>query len=338
MIDLRSDTLTKPSQAMLEYMLKAKVGDDVYGEDPTVKELEEKSADLFGLEAGLFCPSGTMSNQLAIKTHTQPGDEIICDQHAHVYLYEGGGMAFNSGCSVQTIHGKQGIFTASEVEENIHDPENIHYPKSRLVVIENTCNRAGGTIWPMENVLAIQSVCKKNKLSLHLDGARIFNALTESKEDPRIYGKAFDSISICLSKGLGAPVGSVLLGSKDFIQKARRFRKILGGGMRQAGYMAAAGIFALDHHLPDLAQDHVHAQIIAQALEGSKQVERVFPTQTNIVVFELKPGRSPKEYLHTLQLKGVLALAIGGQKIRIVTHRDVSREEIEQACKFIEIQ
>src|ERR1700690_2109016 len=248
MIDYRSDTFTKPSQLMLEAMFRASVGDDVFGEDPSVNKLETLAAETFGMEAGLFCPSGTMTNQIAIKCHTQPGDEVICDTMSHVYIYEGGGIAFNSGCQVRPIEGDRGRITADQVTKSIN-PDDVHKPVTRLVSLENTANRGGGSCYEFNDLQSIREVCLENNLKLHLDGARVFNAIVENKEEPKDYGALFDSISVCLSKGLGAPVGSVLLGNKDFIQKARRVRKVFGGGMRQAGYLAAAGIFALENNI-----------------------------------------------------------------------------------------
>ena len=254
MTDYRSDTITKPTPAMLEAMFSAPVGDDVFHEDPTVNRLENMLSEKFGMEAGMFCASGTMSNQIAIKCHTQPGDEIICDKMSHVYLYEGGGIAFNSGCQVKTVEGDRGRIKAEQVLEVIN-PNDIVKASTKLVSLENTANRGGGSCYELEDIKNIKEACLQNNLKLHLDGARLFNALVEKKETPKEYGAIFDSISICLSKGLGAPVGSVLLGSKEFIQKARRVRKVFGGGMRQAGYLAAAGIFALENNVERLAED-----------------------------------------------------------------------------------
>ena len=252
MIDFRSDTVTRPTAPMLAAMHAAPVGDDVFGEDPTINELEQYSAALFGMESALFCPSGTMTNQIAIRCHTQPGDEVICDALSHVYLYEGGGIASNSGASVQLLPGNFGRLTASQVEAAINNKDDVHRPLSRLVSLENTANRGGGTCYDFNDIQSIKAVCLNNNLSLHLDGARLFNAIVAKKESPEQYGKTFDSISVCLSKGLGAPVGSVLLGTKDFIKKARRTRKVFGGGMRQAGYLAAGALYALRHQVTRL--------------------------------------------------------------------------------------
>src|SRR6476620_1660253 len=265
-IDFRSDTVTKPSPGMLNAMLNAQVGDDVFGEDPTINELESKVANMFGMEAAIFCPSGTMTNQVGIKCHTQPGDEIICDKLSHVYQYEGGGIAFNSGCSVKLLNGNYGRITAQMVSESVNNRNDAHKANSSLVSLENTANRGGGSCYDFEEFYRIKRTCVENNLKLHLDGARLFNAIVAKKEDPKEYGKIFDSISICLSKGLGAPVGSVLIGTKEFIAKAKRIRKVFGGGMRQAGYLAAAGSYALDNNIKRLEEDHRHAKFIAQAL------------------------------------------------------------------------
>jgi threonine aldolase len=279
-IDFRSDTVTRPTKEMLEAMMGAKVGDDVFGEDPSVNELEKRSAELFGMESALFCPSGTMTNQIAIKCHTQPGDDVICDTNAHVYQYEGGGIAFNSGASVKLIQGDRGRISAQQVLENIN-PDDVHKPHTSLVCLENTSNRGGGSCYDMEEMKKIRKVCDENNLQLHLDGARLFNALVAKNESPKEYGNIFHTISICLSKSLGAPVGSVLLGTSAFIKKARRIRKVFGGGMRQAGFIAAAGIYALEHHVERLKEDHQHAALIAKALSAKNEVAEVLPIETN---------------------------------------------------------
>src|SRR5882757_8146248 len=262
-VDLRSDTVTKPTPGMLEAMFNAKVGDDVFGEDESINELEAKAAKIFGMEAGIFCPSGTMTNQLAIKCFTQPLDELIADQTTHVYRYEGGGIAFNSAVSTRLLNGYRGIITAEMIEPEINDEHNVHYPHTKLVVLENTVNKGGGSCYTLEQIKPIAELCKNKGLKLHLDGARIFNALAHTGDAAVEYGKYFDGISVCLSKGLGAPVGSVLLADKATIKYARRIRKVFGGGMRQAGFLAAAGIYALDHHVQRLSIDHAHAHILA---------------------------------------------------------------------------
>jgi threonine aldolase len=328
MHDLRSDTVTRPTPAMLEFMMKAKVGDDVFSEDPTVRELEEKCADLFGMEAALYCPSGTMANQIAIKAHTQPGDEVICDRLSHIYNYEGGGIAFNSGASVRLLHGNQGCFTANEVLDNINNPDDIHSPQTTLVSVENTCNKGGGSIFELDEIKMIGEVCKQHQLNYHLDGARLFNALVAKNQSALDYHGVFDSISICISKGLGAPVGSVLIGSHDFIKQSKRVRKLFGGGMRQAGYLAAACIYALDKHVERLAEDHLLAQKIASVMMESPVVKSILPVETNIVIFELAEGINEAEVLEKLKSYGVLAFAFGKGKIRFVTHLDLNGEAL----------
>ena len=337
-IDLRSDTVTKPTTAMLEAMFSAKVGDDVFNEDPTIIELEQKAATLFGKEAALFCPSGTMTNQIAIKVHTKPGDEIICDQTAHVYNYEGGGIGFNSGCSVRLLQGDKGRFTTGDVTENINPADDVHRPLSRLVVIENTSNRGGGSIWDVNEIKNISESCKKNGLALHLDGARLFNALIETGETAIQHGNFFDSISICLSKGLGAPVGSLLIGNSAFIRQARRVRKVFGGGMRQAGYLAAAGIFALDNHINRLKEDHNRAHQLGKMIENLPFITEVFPIQTNIVIFKLDEKMPSETFLKKLSDNKILAVPFGKQTIRFVTHLDFNDEmlmEVEMVFKKI---
>src|SRR6195952_5454179 len=266
-VDLRSDTVTKPTAGMLKAMFEAKVGDDVFGEDEAVNELEVKAAAIFGMEAGIFCPSGTMTNQIAIKCFTQPLDELIADQTAHVYRYEGGGIAFNSAVSTRLLNGYRGLITAEMIEPEINAENNVHYPHTGLVVLENTVNKGVGSCYTLEQIKPIAGLCENKGLKLHLDGARIFNALAHTGDSAADYGQYFDGISVCLSKGLGAPVGSVFLSDKETIKYARRVRKVMGGGMRQAGFLAAASIYALDHHVERLRVDHSHAQILADALK-----------------------------------------------------------------------
>ncbi|HMO32181.1 MAG TPA: low-specificity L-threonine aldolase [Lacibacter sp.] len=331
-IDFRSDTVTRPTPGMRQAMAEAQVGDDVFGEDPGINELEQKAADLFGMEAGLFCPSGTMTNQVAIKVHTQPGDEVICDELSHVYQYEGGGIAFNAGASVRLLHGDRGRITARQVEASIN-PDDVHKAHSRLVVLENTSNRGGGSCYQLAEIEAIQAVCRDHRLGLHLDGARLFNALVATGQRAPDYGRLFDSISICLSKGLGCPVGSVLVGANDFIRKARRVRKVLGGGMRQAGFLAAAGIYALDHHIERLAEDHQHARWLEEAVRSNPLVETVLPVETNILLFNLKEGMPAKAFTEKLRQKGILAYAMGPQQIRLVVHLDISSAMVNRAAE-----
>ncbi|MCO4291949.1 aminotransferase class I/II-fold pyridoxal phosphate-dependent enzyme [Solitalea sp. MAHUQ-68] len=321
LIDLRSDTITKPTPKMLEEMMSPPVGDDVYGEDPTVKKLETKTAELFGKEAALFCPSGTMTNQIAIKCFTNPLEEVVCDEGAHVYYYEGGGIAFNSSASTRTLKGKRGIFTADQLIANINKND-IHNPTTSLVVIENTANRGGGKCWDLSEIESIAKVCKEHGLYLHLDGARIFNATVAKGYSPMQVGSYFDGISVCLSKGLGAPIGSVLLGTKPFIEKAKRVRKVMGGGWRQAGYLAAAGIYALDHHIDRLVEDHQRAKTIETALTKCSFVKSVVPVETNIVIFELIDSVSEAGFIQKMKEQNILCASPGKQHIRFVTHLD----------------
>lgn len=333
-IDLRSDTVTRPTGGMLEAMMVAKVGDDVFGEDESVHALETKLAVMFKMEAGLFCPSGTMTNQIAIKCFTQPMDEVICDQTAHVYRYEGGGIAYHSMSSVRLLHGPRGIVTADMIEPEINE-DNIHYPHSSLVVLENTVNKGGGACYTLDQIEPIHTLCNVKGLKLHLDGARIFNALVATGDKAADYGKYFDGISVCLSKGLGAPVGSVLLGSKDTIKKATKIRKVFGGGMRQSGFLAAAGIYALDHHVDRMEADHQHAKILAQVLEKLSYVAAVMPVETNILIFEVAPDFSAAEIVHALNEKGISCNTTGPKTVRFVTHLDISSEMIDRAIEIL---
>ena len=329
-INLISDTVTKPTKEMLSAMMNAQVGDDVFKSDPSVNQLQEKVAEMFGMEAALFFPSGTMANQTAIKIHTQPGDRMFCDKWAHVYNYEGGGAAFNAGVTSCLIDGHRGMFTASQLESAISGRADIHVPFNRLVCVENTTNKGGGACWDFEELKKIQQLTKANDLALHLDGARLFNALVAKNETPKQYGELFDTISICLSKGLGAPVGSVLIGSKDHIEKSLRVRKLFGGGMRQAGYLAAAAIYALDHHVNRLKEDHLRAKRIAEVLASCDYVKKVEPVETNIVIFYVNERISPENFIVTMESKGVLMISMGQGKIRIVTHLDFTDEMLER--------
>ena len=332
-VDLRSDTVTKPTPGMLEAMWSAKVGDDVFGEDETVNALEEKAAKLFGMEAGLFCPSGTMTNQIAIKCFTQPLDELIADQTSHVYRYEGGGIAFNSAVSTRLLNGDRGRITAEMIAPEINDINNVHYPRTSLVVLENTVNKGGGSCYKLEDIKPIAELCKSRGLKLHLDGARIFNALANTGDAAIDYGQYFDGISVCLSKGLGAPVGSVLLSDKGTIKSARRVRKVLGGGMRQAGFLAAAGIYALDHHVDRLKIDHAHARILADTLSGQSWVKYVMPADTNLVLFDTVAPAT--EVLQKLLSKGIKANCTDTHRIRFVTHLDLHPEQVEYVVKVL---
>jgi threonine aldolase len=335
MIDFRSDTVTRPTPSMLQAMQQAKVGDDVFGEDPTINELENFTAEMFGMQAAIFCPSGTMTNQIAIKCHTQAGDEVICDKMSHIYQYEGGGIAFNSGCSVKLIEGDRGRITAEQVLAAIN-PDDVHKPTSALVSLENTANRGGGSCYNFNEILRIKQVCQQHKLHFHLDGARLFNALVAKNETPKQYGDAFDSISICLSKGLGTPVGSVLLGNENFIKKARRVRKVFGGGMRQAGFLAAAGLYALQNNIERLAIDHAHAKQIANALQQKDFVGEILPVETNIIIFEIKGRLTPNEFVSYMQKENILMFAISSTQVRMVLHIDITNEMVEQTINLID--
>ncbi|PZR28402.1 MAG: threonine aldolase [Citrobacter freundii] len=333
MIDFRSDTVTKPTPAMLEAMMSAPVGDDVFGEDPSINQLEKQAADMFGMEAAIFCPSGTMTNQIAIKCHTQPGDEVICDESSHIYQYEGGGIAFNSGASVKLLYGDRGRVTAEQVQAAIN-PDDIHRAVSRLVSLENTSNRGGGSCYEMEEILKIREVAKSNGLAFHLDGARLWNAMVAKNQTAKQYGEAFDSISICLSKSLGCPVGSLLLGTKELVKKARRIRKAFGGGMRQAGFIAAAGLYALENHIDRLKTDHLHAQQIADTISTRKWLKQLLPVETNIIIFELNDNTAA-QFVAKLKEQDILAYAIAPNRVRLVVHLDISPEMVSETVRII---
>ncbi len=333
-VDLRSDTLTLPGPGMREAMMSAEVGDDVFGEDPSVNALENLVKDIFNMEAALFCPSGTMSNQIAIRCHTEPGDEVICEKQSHIYIYEGGGIAFNSGAQARTIAGDRGLITAGQIENEIN-PDDVHRARTSLVSLENTSNRGGGSCYDLEECKRIKLLCNQKSLKLHLDGARLYNALVARKELPEQYGEIFDSISLCLSKGLGCPIGSILIGKKDFIKKARRVRKVFGGGMRQAGFMAAAGIYALKNNVNRLTEDHLHAKRIAAALEDKPFVKCMLPVETNIVIFEVAGKYTSKSLAEQLKEKNVLAIAISSTQIRMVTHLGMTENMIDYVVQVI---
>ena len=321
-INLVSDTVTKPNFEMLECMFNAQVGDDVYKQDPTVIELEATVAQIFGMEAGLFFPSGTMANQTAIKLHTNPGDQIIADKYSHVYLYEGGGASFNSGVSFNLLDGYRGMINADQVAEAINDPEFYHSALTSLVCVENTTNKGGGACYELEDLQKIKEVCVANNLKLHMDGARIWNALMAKKQNPKAFGQICDTISVCLSKGLGAPIGSLLLGDKTTIHRALRIRKMLGGGMRQVGYLAAAGLYAIENNIAKLPEDHRRAKELAKVLAKANWVASVEPVETNIIIFSVAPSYNPSRVIEKLKQKNISLSAFGGNKLRMVTHLD----------------
>ena len=333
-IDFRSDTVTQPTEAMRNAMFTAPLGDDVYGEDPTVNELQNFAAGLFGMEAALFCASGTQTNQIAINVHVKPGGEVICHEESHIYKYEGGGIAKNSGASVRLLTGNRGRLFADEIAQYIN-PDDIHFPVTQLISLEDTANRGGGAIYDFEEIKRISFLAKTHNFPIHLDGARLFNALVVTGIDPKDYARYFDSISICLSKGLGAPVGSLLLGSKDFIHKARRVRKVMGGGMRQAGFLAAAGLYALKNNVERLKIDHDHAKQLERTLLTCSWVKECIPVETNIVVAVLKDASERDVKIQRLAEKGVKASAFGPGMIRFVTHLDLSQEDITLAINAL---
>ena len=336
MIDLRSDTVTKPSENMLHAMSNAQVGDDVFGEDPTVNELQEYAAELFGKEAAIFCASGTQTNQIAINLHVQPGAEVICHYESHVFKYEGGGIAKNSGASTRTVGGNRGRIDVSEIEPWINPANDVHYPLTQLVSIEDTSNRGGGAIYDFEQIKRIKKFCLEKKLPLHLDGARVFNALVENNVEIKEYGSQFDSISICLSKGLGAPVGSLLLGDSAFINRARRVRKVFGGGMRQVGFIAAGGLYALKNNIERLKDDHRRAKAIEKKLLKMPWVEDVLSVETNIVVCILKDASRVTEFVTKFHSRGIQIMPFGKGMLRMVTHLDISEKDIIEVGTFIQ--
>ena len=334
-IDLRSDTVTNPTLGMVEAMQNAKLGDDVYAEDPTVNSLQARLAKMFGKDKALFFPTGTMANQAAIKLHTQPGEQVICDKYAHIYNYEGGGVSFNSGVSCKLVDGQRGMMTAQQVMEAINPPDFYHSPLTTLVALENTTNKGGGACWDFQEIKNIKSVCETHNLGLHLDGARLWNALETTNESPTEYGAVFDTISVCLSKGLGCPIGSVLIGNEAIMEKALRVRKMLGGGMRQVGVLAAAGLYALDHHRTRLADDHIKAKAIGETLQKSDYVAEVQPIETNIVIFELAAHINPKTFMNSLKSKNILISNMGGGKLRMVTHLDYTDDMHEKLLETL---
>ncbi len=334
MINLISDTVTKPTAEMLAAMFQAEVGDDVFQDDPTVNALQTKAAAMFGMESALFCPSGTMTNQIAISVHTAALEEVICEESSHIYQSEVGGYAYNAGVGVKLLYGTNGKMTATQVESAIN-PDYDWVPKSSLVVLENTCNKGGGSIYSLDEIRPIAEVCRVNGLNLHLDGARLFNALVETGDSTLAYGEVFDSISICLSKGLGAPVGSLLIGNQSFIKKARRFRKVMGGGMRQAGYLAAAGLFALEHHIERLKIDNNRAKEIGEVLKDLPYVANLRPVQSNIVIFDVVAEVTAGQFVEKLKEHGILAVTFGPQTVRFVTHLDITEAMMEKVFEVL---
>jgi len=333
MIDLRSDTITKPTPEMRKVIAEAVVGDDVHGDDPTVKELEQRTAQILGKPAALYVPSGIMANQVALRTHTTGGDEILLDANAHIYYYEAGGPAALSGVMCHLLNGERGIFTADDVKRALR-PKDIHFPRTSLVCLENTHNRGGGSIWPIEQIADVEKTARQANLKLHLDGARLWNASAATGIPESEYAHYFDSVSVCLSKGLGAPVGSVLAGTEEFIDRAQHYRRQFGGGMRQAGIIAAGGLYALENHRRCLVEDHKNAKTLAQALVDLPGVE-VDPkiVETNIIFFKVTCMTAP-DLAKNLHDAGVHVLALGPDSIRLVTHLDVSTEQINQAIEI----
>lgn len=333
-MDFRSDTVTKPTPQMLQAMMRASVGDDVFGEDPTVNELERTAAAMFGMEAALYCSSGTQANQIALSVHMRPGDEVICSELSHIYLYEGGGIAQNAGASVRLVKGDRGRINAADVLQNIN-ADDPHYPRTAMVSVENTCNKGGGSIYDLGELVALNELCEQKKLILHCDGARICNAAIAQGIELSEFGKVFDSLSVCLSKGLGAPVGSVLLGTKDFIYRARRRRKTLGGGMRQAGFIAAAGLYALNHNIQRLSVDHANAKRIGDILQKCNWVESIMPIETNIVIAQIRSPHTSAQAMLALADRGIKCFTFGADKIRLVTHLDIREEDVEAITKIL---
>lgn len=332
MIDLRSDTVTKPTQGMREAIARAEVGDDVFGEDPTTNTLQEKVSQLLGKEASIFVPSGTMANQLSIRTLTQPGDEAIIEEGSHPYNYEGGATAAISGVQFRCLQGERGILRAEQIEEAVRPPDH-HYPITRLICLENTHNRGGGTVFPLDEIERIKAVADQNGLLMHLDGARLLHASTATGIAPDVYAKSFDSVTLCLSKGLGAPIGSMIAGSREFIDRVHRNRKMFGGGMRQVGIIAAAALYAMENHVERLKEDHEHAKILANALSELPGVS-INPqhVETNIVVFDISPsGLDTQKAFEALKARGVLVVPFGKNRLRAVPHLDISREAIDRA-------
>ncbi len=334
-IDLRSDTVTKPTKGMLNAMLTAEVGDDVYKEDPSVNALEKRLAEMFGMDEALFFPTGSMANQAALKLHTNPGDQVICDKYAHIYNYEGGGASFNSGISCKLVDGHRGMYTAEQAEASINPPDFYHSPLTALIEIENTTNKGGGACWDFEELKKIKSVADSHELGYHLDGARLWNALIAKGESPKQYGELFDTISVCLSKGLGCPMGSVLIGNTSLMKGAMRVRKILGGGMRQVGFAAAAGLYALDHHFDRLSEDHKKAKELGEVLSKITSIKKVEPIETNIIIFELNDDVDESLFLNSLKNKNIHIIGMGSNKLRMVTHLDYTNQMHEKTVQIL---
>lgn len=334
-IDLRSDTVTKPTKGMLDAMLSANVGDDVYKEDPSINALEQRLADMFGMDEALYFPTGSMANQAALKLHTNPGEQVICDKYAHIYNYEGGGASFNSGISCKLVDGHRGMFTAEQARASINPPDFYHSPLTSLIAVENTTNKGGGACWDFNELKAIENVAREHNLGYHLDGARLWNAMVAKDHSPREFGALFDTISVCLSKGLGCPMGSVLIGNKDLMQNAIRVRKILGGGMRQIGFMAAAGLYALEHHINRLEEDHKKAKEIGEVLANNDSIAKVEPIETNIIIFELKSHIDETAFLLKLADQNIKIIGMGSNKLRMVTHLDYTNEMHDNLLSII---
>ena len=334
-VNLISDTVTRPTKEMLDYMMQAPVGDDVFKEDPTINALENKVAQLFGKEAALFFPSGTMANQTAIKLHTNPGEQLICDHYAHIFNYEGGGVSFNSGVSCALIEGERGRITAEQIKKRINPSDFYHSPKTALVALENTTNKGGGACYDTQEIIRIADLCQHANLPLHLDGARLWNAMVASKTSPTFYGEHFDTLSVCFSKGLGAPVGSALIGTKEAIDKALRVRKMLGGGMRQAGYLAAAALYGIEHHWPRMEEDHHKAKFLAAEVAKLPSVRYVAPADTNIVIFEFETEQRENEFMKHMEKHSIQLISMGSGKLRFVTHLDYTDQQHDYVVKCI---
>jgi threonine aldolase len=335
-VDLRSDTVTKPTPEMREFMMKAEVGDDVFGEDPTIKALESKITELTGKDAALFVPSGTMANQISINAHTQPGNEVICEYQSHIFNYEAGSPAMLSGVQLHPLNGEYGILNDEEVRQVIRGKDH-HHPQTKLITLENTHNRWGGTVYPLSDIEKISKVAIEHELKMHLDGARLWNASIASGITIKAYARFFDSVSLCFSKGLGAPVGSIIAGDRGFIDRAHYYRKAFGGGMRQVGMLAAAAIYAVDHHFNRLQDDHNHARALAEAInEIPGFVVNLSTVQTNIVIIDTGLcGRQAQEIAQEMEKHGIRMIALSPTRIRIVTHLEISDNAIDRTIEIM---